>query len=157
VKTYPYLIALLLSALVINEWVIQWAVAVGVGGLSVAAGFQDAFHGFSVSGYLFITAFRLVPYVCLGIILIVLSMTRFRDYVPAVFAGGLIGVLATIIGESWMVLRPLYTHQHVSSTMGIAFLFIPMYAVRTGAIGAILVAALYTPFRYALRKRKAVT
>ena len=156
-KKYPYLylIALLLPALIINENVVQWALAVRVGGYSVAGGFQDAFKYFSVFGYLFFTAFRLVPYVGLGIILIVLSKTRFKDYIPSVFVGGLVGVLAMIVWGSWMALLPLYMGAHVSSTTAISFLFIPMYAVPTGAIAALTSAALCTPFRHLFRKGKA--
>ena len=55
-KKYPYLylIALLLPALIINENVVQWVLAVRVGSYSVAGGFQDAFKYFSVFGYLFL-------------------------------------------------------------------------------------------------------
>lgn len=154
VKRYWYLAVLLLAALVINENVVQWALAIKVGGHSVTGGFEDAFEYFSVFGYLFLTAFRLVPYVGLGIILIILSKTKFRDYIPPVFIGGLVGILAMIIWGSWMAQRPYYTDEHVSSTTAITFLFIPMYAVATGAIGAIVFASLYTPFRYLIRKRK---
>jgi len=153
--SYIYLIALLLPALIINEQIVQWVLAVRVGSYSVAGGFQDAFKYFSVFGYLFFTAFRLVPYVGLGMILIVLSKTRFKDYVPSVFVGGLVGVLAMVVWGSWMALLPLYTGAHVSSTTAISFLFIPVYAVPTGAIAALVSAALYTPFRHIFRKGKA--
>jgi hypothetical protein len=153
-KKYWYLPVLLLSALVVNEDVVQWALAVKVGGYSVPSGFEDAFKYFTVDGYLFLTTLRLVPYVGLGIILVVLSKTKFKDYVLPVFVGGLIGVLWGIIGGSWEAMRPYYTDEHVSSTTAIAFLVIPIIAVFTGAIGAIVFAILYTPFRYAIRKRK---
>jgi len=155
VKTRPYLTVLLLLALIINENLVQWALAVRVGGHSVAGGFQDAFKYFSVLGYVFFTAFRLVPYVGLGILLVVISKTRFRDYALPVFAGGLVGILAMILWGSWMAQRPYYTDEHVSSTTAIAFLFIPPLAVFTGAIGAGLVALLYTPVRLMLRRREA--
>jgi len=138
----------------ITENVIQWALAVIVGGYSLAGGFHDAFKYFSVFGYLFFTAFRLVPYVCLWKILIFLSKTNFRDYIPFVFAGGLIGIVVIIIRGLWDVQRPLYTGGHVSSTTAVAFLFIPIYAIPAGGIGALLFAAIYTPFRYIFRKGK---
>lgn len=153
-RKYWYLTVLLLAALVINENVVQWALAVRVGGHTVAAGFEDAFKYFTPVGYLFFTAFRLVPYIGLGVILIVLSKTRLKDYCVPVFAGGLIGILAIILWGSWMAQRPYYTEEHVSSTTAIAFLFIPIYAVPAGAIGAGLLAILYTPFRYVLRNGK---
>jgi len=154
-KPYGYLIALLLPALIINAYVVQWALAVIVGGYSLAGGFHDVFKYFNVFGYLLITAANLVPYGCLWKLIIVLSKTRFRDYNPAVFAGGLIGILAFIIWGLWDVQRPLYTGEHVSSTTAVAFLFIPIYAVPAGGIGALLFAAIYTPFRYIFRKEKA--
>ena len=79
---------------------------------------------------------------------------RYRDYVPPVFAGGLLGILAMIVWGSWMALRPFYTDEHVSSTTAIAFVIIPIYAVGTGAVGAALSASLYTPFRYVIRRRR---
>ncbi len=150
-----YLIVLLLVALIVNENLVQWALAVQVGGHSVAAGFEDAFEYFTLFGYLFFTAFRFVPYVGLGIILVTLSKTRFKDYGLPVFVGGLIGILAMILWGSWMAQRPYYTDEHVSSTTAIAFLFIPIYAVPTGTIGAVLIAVLYTPFRFMFRRKDA--
>jgi hypothetical protein len=150
-----HLLVLLLFALVINENTVQWALAVKVGGYSLASGYADAFKYFTVSGYLFFTAFRLIPYLGLGIILIVLSKTKLKDYVLPVFIGGLVGILAMILWGSWVAQRPYYTGEHVSSTTAIAFLFIPIYAVATGVVGAMVGAVLYTPLRYAFRKEKA--
>lgn len=150
-KTW-YLIVLTLVALVINENVVQWALAIQVGGYSVASGFQDAFEYFTVSGYLFFTAFRLIPYLLLAGVLVLLSTTRQKDYVFPVFIGGLLGILFMILWGSWEAQRPYYTGEHVSSTTALAFLFIPFYAIGTGAIGAGLLAAIYTPIRH-LRNR----
>jgi len=150
-----YLLVLLLVALVINENVVQWALAVKVGGHSIATGFADAFKYFTIVGYLFFTAFRLVPYIGLGIILFVLSKTKLKDYVLPVFIGGFIGILAMILWGSWMAQRPYYTDEHASSTTAIAFLFIPIYACFTGGIGALALAVLFTPFRFLIRKKKA--
>ena len=151
---YWYLVVLLLAALVINENVVQWALAMRVGGHTVAAGFEDAFEYFTPFGYLFFTAFRLVPYVGLGIILFVLSRTKLKDYCLPVFAGGLVGILAIILWGSWMAQRPYYTDEHVSSTTAIAFVFIPIYAVPAGAVGAVLLAAIYTPFRILMKRKE---
>ena len=99
---YWYLIVLLLIALVINENMVQWALAVQVGGHSIAGGFEEAFEYFTIWGYLFFTTFRLVPYVGLGVILVILSKSKMKDYVLPVFIGGLIGILAMILWGSWM-------------------------------------------------------
>lgn len=154
IHKYWHLVVLLLAALIVNENLVQWVLAVRVGGHTVAAGFEDAFEYFTLFGYLFFTAFRLVPYVGLGIILIILSKTKQKDYALPVFVGGVIGILAMILWGFWMVQRPYYTDEHVSSTTAIAFLFIPIYAVPAGAIGAALLAGIYTPIRFALRKGK---
>lgn len=148
-----YLLVLLLAALLINENLVQWALAVTVGHYSIAAGRADAFKYFTIGGYLFFTAFRLVPYVGLGGILIVLSRTRLKDYVLPVFIGGLIGILAMILWGSWTAQHPYYTGEHVSSTTAIAFLFIPIYACFTGGLAALGLAALYTLFRFLTRKK----
>lgn len=151
---YWHLVVLLLAALIVNENLVQWALAVRVGGHTVAAGFEDAFEYFTLFGYLFFTAFRLVPYVGLGLILVILSKTRLKDYVLPVFTGGLTGILAMILWGSWMAQLPYYTDEHVSSTTALAFLFIPIYAVPTGGIGAVVLSILYTPFRYLFRRKR---
>jgi len=145
----------LLTALVINENLIQWVLAVQVGGYTLAAGFEDAFKFFTVSGYLFFTAFRLLPYAALGVILVTLLNTKRKDYVFPVFIGGLIGILAMILWGSWIAQRPLYSDEHASSTTAIAFLFIPTYAGATGAPGASIFTGIYSAVRYISRKNKA--
>jgi hypothetical protein len=52
-KIKKYILALLLLAILVNEQVLQWAVAVKVGRYAVSTGFQDAFKDFTVVGYLF--------------------------------------------------------------------------------------------------------
>ena len=156
IKEYWYLFVLLPFALVINENVVQWALAVRVGGYTITDGFKDAFEHFTVFGYLFCTAFRMAPYAGLALILFILSMTKLKDYVPPVLIGGLIGILAMILWGSWVAQRPYYTDEHVSSTTAIAFVFIPIYAVFTGATGVVIFAGLYTPIRYLLKKAKLI-
>ena len=153
-RKYWYLVLLLLAGLIVNENIVQWALAVQVGGMSVGAGFKDAFEYFSISGYLFFTAFRLIPYVGLGVALLILSKTKISDYSLAVFFGGLVGILTFIIWGSWEALRPLYTDERASSTTALAFLFIPIYAVPAGLVGAILLSVFYTPFRIIINRRK---
>ncbi len=154
-KTRQYLIALLVPALIINENLVQWALAVVVGDHSFASGFQDAFQPFNGGSYLILTAFRLLPYVVLGVIIGILSKTRLRNYAPAVLIGGLVGILAMILVGSWVSLSPIYTDEALTPAIAIAFVWIPIYAVLTGAIGAIVAAILYRPLRAMLRKGKA--
>ena len=152
-RKYWYLVVLLFAALVVNENLVQWVLATQVGGHTIGSGFEDAFKYFTILGYLFFTGFRLVPYVGLGIVLVILSRTKLKDYVLPVFIGGLVGILVIILWGSWMAQRPFYTVEHVSSTTAISFIFIPIYAVPAGAVGALLLAAIYTPFRF-ITKRK---
>ena len=144
---------LALIALFVNENLVQWALAITVGGLGLIAGFGSAFGSFSFFGYLFFTAFRLIPYVGLGLVLAVLSATRFASYVSSVFAGGLTGILGMILWGSWLSLRPLYTDEHVSSTTAIAFIFIPTFAVPAGALGAAVFAAVQAGLGRAAKNR----
>ena len=147
VPKHKYWSVLLITALVINEHVVQWALAVHVGGYSVGAGFADAFAHFNMLGYVFFTTFRLVPYVLLGLLLAFLERTRFSDYSAPVLVGGFIGIVAMILVVTWGAQAPYYTDVRVSSTTALAFLFVPVYAVPAGLFGAALAAALYTPFR----------
>lgn len=146
-RKYWYLVVLIFAALAVNEDIVQWVLAVQVGGHTVGNGFEDAFEFFTIFGYLFFTVFILVPYVGLGIAVVIISKTKLKDYVLPVFIGGLIGILVSIFQDSWMALRPFYTDEHVSSTTAISFLYIPIYAVPAGVLGAVLLAAIYTPFR----------
>jgi glutathione synthase/RimK-type ligase-like ATP-grasp enzyme len=148
-----YVAVLLLVALLIDENVVNWALAVKVGGYSTAAGFTEAFKDYSVFGYLFFTAFRLIPYMGLAIILVVLSKTKYKDFVLPVFIGGLIGILAMYLWGAWTTLRPLYTDERASSTQAIAFLILPFYSSFSGALGASALAAGYLPFRLMAKRR----
>ena len=146
-KKYWFLAVLLPIALVINENIIHWALAITVGNKSMADGFSDAFRHFSFWGYFFFTAFRLVPYVGLAISLVALSRSKYSDYVPVVLTGGLTGILYVIISGSWSALHPYYTDQQPSSTTALSFLFIPIIAIFSGAFGSALLAVLYMSFR----------
>jgi len=154
-REYWYLVVLLFAALVVNENIVQWVLAVQIGGHTVGTGFEDAFEYFTIFGYLFLTAFRLVPYAGLGIAVVILSKTKLKNYVLPVFIGGLIGILVIIIRGSWMALRPFYTEEHVSSTTAVSFIIIPIYAVPAGVLGAVFLAAIYTPLRFITKRKEA--
>ena len=148
-----YVAVLLLVALLIDENVVNWALAVKVGGYSTAGGFTEAFKDYSIFGYLFFTAFRLIPYIGLAIILVVLSKTKAKDFVFPVFIGGLIGILTMYLWGAWTTLRPLYTVERASSTQAIAFLILPFYACFGGALGASALATGYLPLRLMAKRR----
>jgi hypothetical protein len=150
-----YSVTLLLVALLINENTVQWALAVKIGGYSISGGFREAFKYFSIVGYLFFTAFRIVPYAGLAFLLFMLSKTKSKDYVLPVFIGGLLGILALLLWGFWTAQLPYYTGEHVSSTTAIAFVFIPIYACLSGGVGVLVSAAIYTPFRFLVKRMKA--
>jgi hypothetical protein len=154
-REYWYLVVLLFAALVVNENIVQWVLAVQIGGHTVGTGFEDAFEYFTIFGYLFLTAFRLVPYAGLGIAVVILSKTELKNYVLPVFIGGLMGILVIILWGSWMALRPFYTEEHVSSTTAVSFIIIPIYAVPAGVLGAVFLAAIYTPLRFITKRKEA--
>lgn len=149
-----YWLPILFFALIVNENLIQWALAVSVGEHTIKSGFNNAFEYFTLLGYLFMTLFRLVPYISLALILSYLSRTGFKDYCFPVFIGGLIGILSFIIYGLWTSQHAYYTDEHVSSTTPISFLFIPIYAVPVGLLSAIVLAIIYTPVRYFILKHK---
>ena len=148
-----YLLALLLAALIVNENIVLWMLAVSIGGLSILEGLAEAFMFFTIIGFLFTTAFRAIPYIGLGIVLIILSKTKLNGFVLPVFLGGLIGILGMIIWGLWVSLRPFYTDEHMSSTTGLVFIFIPFWACITGGLGMLVFSIIYSPIWYWRRKK----
>lgn len=130
-----YYIFALLTALIINEDMVEWALAIIVGEQSLLNGYRSAFKYFTISGYMFLTCFRLIPYVVLMVTVHALSK-RQKNLVYPVFWGGLVGILSLIVWGTWEALRPLYTDEHMSSTTSLIFLFLPIYSIFTGVMGA---------------------
>jgi len=131
-----YWIVFWVTALLLDHSLVQWALAVQVGKLGAVEGFHDAYAYFTPAGYAFFTAFRLVPYLALA--LVVRSLARKKRKITAGIAwGGYLGIVLMIASSYWAALQPLYTGEHVSSTTAIAFVIIPFYAIITGAMGAL--------------------
>lgn len=127
----------LFALLLINENTVQWMLAVIVGKRSFAAGYGDAFEYFSVPGYLFFTGFRSIPYLALaGFVRSIHS--KKPHIVPGIAWGGLAGIVFAIIWGAWFAQYALYTDAHDSSTMAIAFIFIPFYVIVPGVVGGLL-------------------
>ncbi|MGA9575318.1 MAG: hypothetical protein WBS20_15365 [Lysobacterales bacterium] len=124
------------TALLVNENLVQWALAVRVGKLGFMEGFSDAFQYFTLGGYAFFTAFRLIPYLILAWV-VKSSIKKKRKATAGIAWGGLLGIVLMITNASWAVLHPLYTEEHASSTTAIAFLFIPFFAIVTGVLGSL--------------------
>jgi len=113
----------------------------------------EVYKYFSWSGFGLLTKFRLVPYIALIIVLIIISRTKKRHLLIPTFVGGLLGILAFMLPNMWLVLSPLYTTEHVSSTSPIAFLFIPIYCVPTMILGVILGNFVFVLIKYFFSKR----
>ena len=127
---------LIYAAIFINENTVQWMLAIQVGNMSIADGFASAFKYFTVPGYAFFTAFRLIPYLMLASI-VKTSLKKERRATMGIAWGGLLGIIFMIVLGSWEAQHAYYTDQHVSSTTAISFLFIPIYAIVTGFVGGL--------------------
>lgn len=124
------------TALLLDHYLVQWALAIQVGKLGFVEGFNDAYRYFTPGGWAFLTAIRLIPYLILGAV--VRSSARKQRKVTAGIAwGGFLGIVMMIAASYWAALYPVYTGEHVSSTTAIAFVIIPVYAIITGAMGAL--------------------
>ena len=129
-------IALWVTALLLNENMVQWALAVQLGQLGFLEGCKDGYRYFTLGGYAFFTAFRLIPYLLLALA-VRLSIRKKRKATVGIAWGGLLGIALMIASSLWAALMPLYTGEHASSTTAIAFLFIPFFAIVTGAMGSL--------------------
>ncbi len=123
-------------AFIVNENFVQWALAVHVGNYGIVQGFKDAYEYFTLEGYAFFTAFRLVPYGFLGLT-VWISVKKEYPTTPGIAWGGLAGIVFLIVSMSWEVQYDYYTDAHVSSTNALAFLVIPVFALVTGFAGSL--------------------
>jgi hypothetical protein len=124
------------TALLLDHYLVQWALAVRVGKLGLAEGFSDAYRYFTPGGWVFLTAFRFIPYLILASI-VRTSARKQRKATAGIAWGGFLGIVLMIVSSYWAALHPMYTGEHVSSTTAIAFVIIPFYAIITGAMGAL--------------------
>jgi len=152
-KKYWYYFVLIFTALFINEDAVHVIVAMVVGKLTVTDSISEVFKYFNWSGYSLTLKFRLVPYIALSIVLLIIGRTKKRHLFNPTFVGGLIGILGFMLPSMWLVLRPLYTAEHVSSTSPIAFLFIPIYCVPTMILGVLLGNFAFVLIRYYSNKK----
>lgn len=137
IQMKKYYLVLLLCALLLNENLVEWAVAMVVGGHTFTSGFQRAFDCWSIGGYLFFTALRSIPYLGLGLALFAVSKIN-RDYFMAVFAGGFVGIVSILLLGSWEALRPGYAGERISSTTAIDFVILPILASAAGFVGVLI-------------------
>lgn len=149
-----YVVVLAVCALLINEYLVQWILAVAVGHHTLGSGLKDVVKDFSITSHATLTLLRVFPYAGLGAVLVAVSRTRFRDCVAPLFIGGFPGILFVTVWGYWAVFVEYYTGEHVSSTSSLVFVFAPLYAGLAGATGAVAAAILYTPFRFFLKRGK---
>lgn len=124
------------AALLLDHYMVQWALAVQVGKLGFVEGFNDAYRHFTPIGWVFLTAIRLVPYLILAAV-VKWSVSKQGKTAAGIAWGGFLGIVLMVASSYWAALQPLYTGEHASSTTAIAFVIIPFYAIITGAMGAL--------------------
>jgi len=134
----------LLFAFLFTEDLTHLYTIVKYGGYSIDGAFFKILRDFSpitILGYLFSTCFRLIPYALLSFILFILGRRINRLLLLPTIFGGIAGILTYFIPQTIAVWKPLYTPgAHVSSTMGLAFIFIPAYSLPymfTGLVGGL--------------------
>jgi len=124
------------SLLLISVNMVQWSLAVFVGGYGLWGGFKDAFEYFNIFGYLFATGFRLVPYGLLALAVRSIGKASMAKAGMAWFA--LFSIAGTHALGYWTAQHAYYTDVHVSSTTGLSFIFIPFYAAYYGMIAGVI-------------------
>lgn len=124
------------TALLLDHYLVQWALALRVGNLGLLEGFNDAYRYFTPAGWVMLTAIRLLPYLVLAWV-VRLSARKQSKVTLGVAWGGYLGIVLMIASSYWAALHPMYTGEHVSSTTAIAFVIIPFYAIITGALGSL--------------------
>lgn len=131
----------LLFAFLFTEDLTHLYTVIKYGGRTIDAAFFEILKNFSILGYLFATFFRLIPYAILAIILLILGRRINKLLLLPTIFGGIAGILTYYIPQTIEVWKPLYTPgAHVSSTMGLAFIFIPPYSLPymfTGLVGGL--------------------
>lgn len=132
----------LAAGLLVNEQLMLAIAAMTIGGRSLPEAMREAAGVNPLFGYLFFTAFRMVPYALLIGVCGWLSRGRGRRFLRPVLIGGCLGIAGFIAVASWMVVRPLFSEERVSSTAPLAFLAIPFYACISGAVVAGIAAAI---------------
>lgn len=97
---------------------------------------QIAHHQFAAGENLFLLAIiGLIPFAILSCFLQRMRLKLTTTGLCCVTICGLIGILGLMIPSHIGVWKPLYTHEHMSSTAVIAFFFIPIYCTVTMLIG----------------------
>ena len=126
-------IVLFTAFVVINETLVDWALALVVGDYGVAEGFARATRFLTVDSLLFAAGFRAIPY---GALLLVGLTTRLKHSIPGKFALwlALLAIAAIHFSGYWGMQHSLYTGAHTSSTSALAIIFVPIHAAWMGAI-----------------------
>ena len=132
----------LISFVFINENFVQWLLAIFFGHYSIVGGFNDAYKYITLEGYAFFGMFRLIPYALLGF-LVMFLVKREKTISPYIAWSGLVGILSLSVWGYWDAQQALYTNAPVSSTTAIAFIFIPLYSIISGALGCIIGAVIH--------------
>jgi hypothetical protein len=133
-KSIFWLVAIILC-LTVNESLVSWVLAVFVGSYNLMDGFDHAFSFFTLEGYLFYLAFRIIPF---AVLLVVshLYKNRLKGYLSVLGWFWLIGTVFYIAYGYWDAQYSLYTDVKTSSTTAISLMLIPIWAIPIGILSS---------------------
>lgn len=147
-RYYYYSVAGL--ALLINDRLIYWALAVIVRGDSLKDGFITTFDRYNFLAFFLLSIFRVIPYLIL-ISLVRLSLKKL-DVTIGIAIGGLIGVLSTTIWGMWSIQDCYFTDVRCSSTQAVGFLILTFWAIVAGFIGSLVGGLFHLIYRGLLKQ-----
>jgi len=122
---------------IITPSLIIFALEITTGHIQPLVSLKQITHRQFASGEnLFLLAIiGLIPFVILSSFLQCMRLKLATAGLCCVMICGLIGILSFMIPAHIGVWKPLYTHEHMSSTAVIAFFFIPIYCTITMLVG----------------------
>jgi hypothetical protein len=122
--------------LIVNETTVNWILAITIGGFDFKASIEQIFRYSSLLGYFESTPFRLSPYLLLTSLAAFLG-GHYSFHEKVAFWGALMAIALFHCWGYWGLNYPSYTGEHLSSTAGLALIFIPLHAIWVGLLAGI--------------------
>jgi hypothetical protein len=138
-RAVVYFVAAGAATLLTTPSLIESLMQMVLGGHGPVTALRLGFEYESLDGFAFFAAFRIVPFFAFALFAIFIGKVqpRLDARIPFWVATGT--TAGVMLFASWDVYRPLFTHEHMSSTSAIAFIFIPFFAAAIGAVLALIV------------------
>ena len=127
--------------LIVNETTVDWIFAITIGGYDFKASIEHIFRYSSLLGYFESTPFRLIPYLLLTSLAAFLG-AHYSVHEKIAFWGALIAIALFHCFGYWGLHSPSYTGERLSSTAGLALIFIPLHAIWVGLLAGIAIGLL---------------